>query len=227
MYSLTLNQTTGITHSICGSFTKADQDELVVSKGKVLEMYKVDADTRKLKLIYRQEVFGLIRSILPFRLMGMTKDFIVVGSDSGRIVILEFDLEQNCFVKIHQETFGKTGVRRIVPGEYLATDPKGRAVMIGAIEKQKFVYILNRDSNNQLTISSPLEAFKPHVLTLAMVGVDVGIENPQFACLEIDYGDLDQSFSAVNTGNYQKTLTLYEMDLGLNHVIRKNIFPVD
>jgi splicing factor 3B subunit 3 len=35
-----------------------------------------------------------------------------------------------------------------VPGEYLATDPKGRAIMIGAAEKQKFVYILNRDSQN-------------------------------------------------------------------------------
>lgn len=60
-----------------------------------------------------------------------------------------------------------------------------------------------------------------------MVGVDVGIENPQFACLEIDYGDPDQNYSAVNTGNIQKTLTFYEMDLGLNHVIRKNIIPVD
>lgn len=99
--------------------------------------------------------------------------------------------------------------------------------MIGAIEKQKFVYIMNRDSQNQLTISSPLEAHKPHVLTLAMIGLDVGIDNPQFACLEIDYGDPDQSFSAVNTGNSQKTLTIYEMDLGLNHVVRKNILPVD
>jgi len=89
------------------------------------------------------------------------------------------------------------------------------------------VYILNRDTQNKLTISSPLEAFKPHVLTLAMVGVDVGIENPQFACLEIDYGDAEQNFSAVNTGNAQKTLTFYEMDLGLNHVIRKNILPLD
>jgi splicing factor 3B subunit 3 len=159
--------------------------------------------------------------------MGMQKDFLVVGSDSGRIIILEFETERNAFVKIHQETFGKTGVRRIVPGEFLAVDPKGRAIMIGAVEKQKFVYILNRDSQNRLAISSPLEAFKPHVITLAMVGVDVGIENPQFACLEIDYGDPDQNFSAVNTGNFQKTLTFYEMDLGLNHVIRKNIFPVD
>ena len=37
-------------------------------------------------------------------------------------------------------------LRRIVPGQYLAIDPKGRAVMIGAIEKQKLVYILNRDA---------------------------------------------------------------------------------
>lgn len=65
----------------------------------------------------------------------MKKDFLVIGSDSGRIVILDYDLEKKCFVKVHQETFGKTGSRRIVPGEYLATDPKGRAIMIGAAEK--------------------------------------------------------------------------------------------
>ena len=202
LFSTSMQQATAITHSIYGSFTQADQEELVVAKGKIIELLKIDEETGKVKVVYRSEVFGLIRQIVPFRLMGMQKDFVVVGSDSGRIVILEFDLDTNKFVKIHQETFGKTGVRRIVPGEYLATDPKGRAIMIGAVEKQKFVYILNRDSNNKLTISSPLEAFKPHIITLAMVGVDVGIENPQFACLEIDYGDIDQNFSAVNTGNF-------------------------
>ncbi len=76
----------------------------------------------------------------------MKKDFLVIGSDSGRIVILEFDNEKKQFIKVHQETFGKTGARRIVPGEFVASDPKGRAIMIGAVEKQKFVYILNRDS---------------------------------------------------------------------------------
>lgn len=202
LYSVTLNQTSAISQSIYGSFTGPNQHELVVSKGKRLEIYRPNEASGSLDLIYSQEVFGLIRQITPFRLMGMQKDFVVVGSDSGRIVILEFDADKNAFVKIHQETFGKTGSRRIVPGEFLATDPKGRAIMIGAVEKQKFVYILNRDSQNRLAISSPLEAFKPHVITLAMVGVDVGIENPQFACLEIDYGDPDQNFSAVNTGNF-------------------------
>lgn len=40
---------------------------------------------------------------------------------------------------VHIETFGKTGCRRIVPGQYLAADPQGRAIMISAVEKQKLV----------------------------------------------------------------------------------------
>jgi len=42
----------------------------------------------------------------------MKKDYLVLGSDSGRIVILDFDAEKKAFVKVHQETFGKTGCRR-------------------------------------------------------------------------------------------------------------------
>ena len=90
-------------------------------------------------------------------------------------------------IQIHQETFGKSGCRRIVPGQYLGVDPKGRACMISAIEKQKLVYILNRDSAARLTISSPLEAHKSHTLVYHLVGVDVGFDNPMFACLELDY----------------------------------------
>lgn len=29
-------------------------------------------------------------------------------------------------------------------GQYIACDPRGRAIMIGAIEKQKFVYVIER-----------------------------------------------------------------------------------
>ena len=80
-------------------------------------------------------MFGLVRKLLSFRLLGMSTDFLAIGSDSGRLVILEFDTAKNRFVKIILETYGKTGTRRIVPGEYLAADPKGRALMVGAIER--------------------------------------------------------------------------------------------
>lgn len=125
------------------------------------------------------------------------------------------------------ETFGKTGCRRIVPGEYIAADPKGRTIMIAAIEKQKFVYILNRDSENKMTISSPLDAHKSQTICFDLCGLDVGYENPLFACIEIDYGDSEIETSSVATGEVTKLLTYYEMDLGLNYVVRKNFEKID
>ncbi len=102
-----------------------------MSRGKTLELLRPD-DTGRVQTIFTTEVFGCIRSLAPFRLTGASRDYVIVGSDSGRIVILEYIKEQNYFRKIHQETYGKSGCRRIVPGQYLAVDPKGRACLIGA-----------------------------------------------------------------------------------------------
>lgn len=124
-----------------------------------MELLRPDANTGKVHTLLTMEVFGVVRSLMAFRLTGGTKgeqlgsnccfakfvcrdlnfygshplilDYVVVGSDSGRIVILEYHPSKNMFEKIHQETFGKSGCRRIVPGQFLAVDPKGRAVMIG------------------------------------------------------------------------------------------------
>lgn len=120
-----------------------------------------------------------------------------MGSDSGRIVILDYDATIGQFVKVHQETYGKSGARRIVPGQYLAADPKGRSVMIAAMEKSKLVYILNRDTAANITISSPLEAHRANTLIYHIVGLDVGFDNPTFAVLEVEYAESDQD----TTGN--------------------------
>jgi splicing factor 3B subunit 3 len=227
LYSLSLQPPTAINRVICGHFSGGKSEEICIAKGRILELLRPNPTSKKLVSIYTQEVFGVVRKIVPFRLTGFTKDFIVVGSDSGRIVILEYIPETNSFVKVHQETFGKTGVRRTTPGDYVAGDPKGRAVMVGGIEKMKFVYILNRDSENKLTISSPLEAHKAHTILFDMVALDAGYDNPLFACIEVDFGDEDTPSSAINTGKYTKLLTLYEMDLGLNHVVRRHADPLD
>uniref|UniRef100_A0A673M947 Splicing factor 3B subunit 3 n=1 Tax=Sinocyclocheilus rhinocerous TaxID=307959 RepID=A0A673M947_9TELE len=221
LYNLTLQRATGISHAIHGNFSGTKLQEIVVSRGKILELLRPDANTGKVHTLLTMEVFGVIRSLMAFRLTGGTKDYVVIGSDSGRIVILEYHPSKNMFEKIHQETFGKSGCRRIVPGQFLAVDPKGRALMIGAIEKQKLVYILNRDAAARLTISSPLEAHKANTLVYHVVGVDVGFENPMFACLEMDYEEADNDPTGEAAANTQQTLTFYELDLGLNHVVRK------
>nr|CAG8441343.1 1268_t:CDS:10 [Entrophospora candida] len=213
LYNLTLQPSTAINVAVVGHFSGTKQQEIVISRITRLELIRADQNSGKLQTLLAYDIFGMIRSLTPFRLTGGSKDYIIVGSDSGRVVILEYNPSKNRFDKVHQETFGKSGCRRIVPGQYLAVDPKGRSVMIGAIEKQKLVYILNRDSAANLTISSPLEAHKSHTLVHNCIGLDVGYENPVFACLEVDYSeaDLDPSGEAFN--NTEKMLTYYELDL--------------
>ena len=157
----------------------------------------------------------------------MFLDYIIVGSDSGRITIIEYVPSQNRFNRIHLETFGKSGIRRVIPGQYLAVDPKGRACLIASVEKNKLVYVLNRNAQAELTISSPLEAHKPQTLVFALVGLDVGYENPVFAALEVDYSECDQDSTGQAYEDLEKSLVYYELDLGLNHVVRKWSDPVD
>ncbi|TCD65090.1 pre-mRNA-splicing factor rse1 [Steccherinum ochraceum] len=227
LYNLTLQPPTAITQAIVGNFSGARQQEIIVSRGTRLELLRPDVQTGKVSTVVTSDVFGSIRSLAAFRLTGGTKDYAIVGSDSGRIIILDYDPKTSSFVKVHQETYGKSGARRIVPGQYLATDPKGRAVMISAMEKAKLVYILNRDAAANLTISSPLEAHKNNAIIHHIVGLDVGFENPMFAALEVEYTESDQDPTGEAFNAAEKMLTYYELDLGLNHVVRRWSEPTD
>lgn len=155
-------------------------------------------------------------------------DYLILSSDSGRLSILEFLMSPTPhFVSLYQETYGKSGARRMVPGQWLAADPRGRSVMVGAIEKAKLVYVLNRNAEGKLFPSSPLEAHKANAIISAMIGVDVGYDNPMYACLETSYEESDQDWTGEAYERTEKMLTFYELDLGLNHVVRKSSEPVD
>ena len=95
------------------------------------------------------------------------------------------------FEKLHEETYGKSGIRRVMPGEYLSADPKGRAVMLASVEKNRVAYVLARvlphniaeslkvhpaAVRNGITISSPLEAHAPSTLIFDVMALDVGYD---------------------------------------------------
>lgn len=138
--------------------------------------------------------------------------------------------------------YNLTGCRRDTPGQYIATDPRGRATMIASIEKRKLVYVLNRDSTGKITVASPLEAHRPRTLVYDLVGVDNGFDNPIFASLEVQYLEVEEMIERerrkkeegnaataveedVEIGRhgdgFTKQLAYYELDLGLNHVSRR------
>ncbi|CAM9302661.1 unnamed protein product [Scytosiphon promiscuus] len=219
--SLNLQRGGGINASAYGNFSGTKKtEEIMVARGSMLELLRIDPDTDKLVSILQQPAFCVVRSLIAFRLTSTHKDYCVVGTDAGKVTILEFLPETTELKAVHIETFGKTGCRRIVPGQYLAADPQGRAFMISAVEKQKLVYVLNRDTASRLAISSPLEAHKSHAIIFHTCGVDVGFDNPIFAVIELDYSEADQDSTGEEAANTEKQLVYYQLDLGLNHVTR-------
>lgn len=66
-----------------GNFSGPKAQELVVSRGKVLELLRPN-EMGKLVTVLSTDVFGCIRSIAPFRITGASTDYIIIGSDSGR-----------------------------------------------------------------------------------------------------------------------------------------------
>ena len=94
--------------------------------------------------------------------------------------------------------------------------------MIGAAERQKFVYIIQINQDKEIAISSPLEAHKHHTVTFDIVGIDQGWDNPMFAALEVQYSDPKERFTEP-----VKSVVFYEVELGVNHVTRKFKEEVD
>lgn len=227
MYSLTLQPPSDITAAVLGQFAGTREQQIVTASGSKLTIHRPDPTQGKISPLFTQDCFGIVRTLAAFRLAGGSKDYIIVGSDSGRITILEYLKDTNRFSRVHLETFGKSGVRRVIPGQYLAVDPKGRACLIASVEKNKIVYVLNRNAQAALTISSPLEAHKPGLLVFDLIALDVGYENPVFAAIEVDYSESDQDPSGQAFEDVEKQLVYYELDLGLNHVVRKWSETVD
>ncbi len=77
------------------------------------------------------------------------------------------------------------------------------------MEKQKFVYILNRDAANKLAISSPLEAHKSHNITFSITGLDVAYDNPVFAAIELDYSEADNDSTGAAINQATKVSSAY------------------
>ncbi|KAK0623436.1 Pre-mRNA-splicing factor rse-1 [Immersiella caudata] len=227
LYSLTIQPPTNITQALLGQFSGTKEQQIITASGSRLTLLQPDPRQGKVNTILSHDIFGIIRAISSFRLAGSHKDYIILATDSGRIAIIEYIPKTNKFARIHLETFGKSGVRRVIPGQFLAADPRGRACLIASLEKNKLVYVLNRNSQAELTISSPLEAHKHGVLVLSLVALDVGYANPVFAALEIDYSEADQDASGQASEEAETQLVYYELDLGLNHVVRKWSDTVD
>ncbi|KAJ4967740.1 hypothetical protein NE237_014441 [Protea cynaroides] len=76
--------------------------------------------------------------------------------------------------------------------------------MIGACEKHKLVYKLNRDTAARRTISLLLEAHKSHTTVYSICSAGCGFDNPTFAAIELNYSEVDQDSTGFAANKAQK-----------------------
>lgn len=69
LYNVTLQRPSGIVQAVFGNFSGPKAQEIVVGRGKVLELLRPD-ENGKIQSILAVDVMGVIRSVLPFRLTG-------------------------------------------------------------------------------------------------------------------------------------------------------------
>lgn len=233
LYALTHRHAGAVLHIAKGKFTHTPENsddqskssskysfEIVLSHSNSIELIGALNETNELKRICRQDMFGTIRSLRPFRLLGSKFDYLVVATDSGKFTILRFDVEEKRFVPQVTHTYGHTGCRRAIAGELLAVDLAGRAVMSAGVERQKIVYPLTRDENVPLKIASPLEANAQFTVNFDIASLDVGWDNPIFAALEVSYAEADKDHTGEAAKNAEKLLVYHEFDIGINSMKR-------
>lgn len=233
-YSLTLEASSAtqaaVTCNVIPGLKTQDQQIFEACGPRILvRRIHENADRTEVKVstVVEQDVFGIVRGVAAFRIPGTSTDQLILSSDSGRLTMLNYDAAKNAFKRIHQETFGKSGIRRTVPGQYLASDPRGRCCMLASAEKNKVVYIVNRNAEGGILISSPHEANSWATLCFAVCALDTGWEHPVFAALEVDYGEAENDSSGEMYERREKLLVYYTVDLGLNHVVKSWSDSVD
>ncbi|KAI3638541.1 hypothetical protein MIR68_003039 [Amoeboaphelidium protococcarum] len=222
---------------------------LVVYASNVMALYQLDAETAQLELVSRQQqhCFGTVKCIQVLKFptsstndnsSGMDaektvdissqrdQDYVVLLSEAGSLVILQYNEQTGEFLVVRNESYGKVGINRGIPSEYLAVDPHGRCCLISALEYQKFAFILSLQQQTHMNdgdqeqqmesirsevyLSSPLSCHRRGVVVFDLCALHVGYENPVFASIEYN-----QPESGRDVGLH---LVFYQVDLGLNQL---------
>lgn len=73
LYNLTLQKATAVFNAVQGYFSGTKQQEICVGRGHILELLRPDPNTGKVHTLLSHDAFGVIRSLMAFRLTGGTK----------------------------------------------------------------------------------------------------------------------------------------------------------
>lgn len=129
-------------YSVFGDFTGhngGDACELCIARPAALELYRID-DTGKLHCFGTWPIFAVLRSASIMRIASVGRDCLVLGSDSGYASIATYDVISKSWNIVASAGYGRVGCLKDTPGQYVAGDKAGRAIMVASLESQFVAY---------------------------------------------------------------------------------------
>ena len=78
MYSLTIQPPSATTQAILGQFAGTKEQQIVTASGSKLSIHRPDPAQGKIQTLFTQDVFGIIRTLVAFRLAGTIKGMFAV-----------------------------------------------------------------------------------------------------------------------------------------------------
>lgn len=229
LYHLTLQRQSNYIHSCVGNFiddidnlpkdgkAKRPRDlQLCIATETHIELY--DLTNGMLNKLAEVAIFASITAMKSFHIENSISSFLAITSDSGNLTICQFSRRSMNDISLKtliNEPLTRSGIRRLSPISHIEIDLHGRCILLSAVEKNKLCFVLNDTGEDGLKIQSPLEAVRPHMLTLDTTSCDVQYDNPCFASIEID-----------TSQNNDLHLIFYILDLGLNHIVKKADYKI-
>ena len=71
-------------------------------------------------------------------------DILLVTSDSGVLTVLVYDGGRGGWLCWASHGYGRSGIRREIPGQFLTVEPLGRGLLVSACEQHKLAYLVHR-----------------------------------------------------------------------------------
>lgn len=145
-----------------------------------------------------QPTFSAIRAWACLRPVGGTKDLLAVTSDAGMLALVELVARPaktaSHAVAYHLQRvasllLGTSGCARSVPGQYVAADPSGRAVMVSSMDGHLTCAVVLRNAATgaielrRSRVGGDLGAVSGQATVLDAAGAHVGVGPPRFLLL--------------------------------------------
>jgi len=225
---VTLAKSSSTVYSVFGDFTGrngGDACELCIARPAALELYRID-DTGKLHCISIWPIFAVLRAASIMHIADIGRDCLGLGTDSGYASIVTYDAVSKGWNIVASAGYGRVGCLKDTPGQYVAGDRTGRAIMVASLESQFVAYSVGAISNSPQVDkdSKIIDAYSSGVNLTALPYKQrnqkkvAGATAPRvcFALCAVDVGtDTDATFASIEaysgTDGPEKKLVFYQV----------------